>query len=262
MVLRATLLDALGKPLAASQDTPLPGLLLPGQQSAAIARAPVPATPGVYGLALSAEPRTVWQTEKTHPPTGAAGLVRLTVTPPRIPNTQPGLRGTEPSTAGACAPSLEAVHAFLAEAANKQSLPDDYADITEGRLAPLKRRIKRKLLGNFKHAYVDVLSRQQSAFNQHIMTAVAELAECCAMLDHVAGTSVATPARTEVAETGQAFLAGCIEKLVADGKADELAALFKALQEVSAASAARLAALEARLARLEACAFPKEQTTP
>jgi hypothetical protein len=261
-VLRATLLDASGKPLAASQDTPLPGLLLPGKQIAAIARAPVPATPGVYGLALSAAPLALWQTEKPHPPTGAKGFVRLTVTPTRVQSTQSAPRGAEQSTAGGCAPSLEAAQAALAEAANKQSLPDDYADITEGRFAPLKRRIKRKLLGNFKHAYVDVLSRQQSAFNQHILAAVAELAECCAMLDHAAGTSASTPARADVAsETGQAFLAGCIEKLVADGKADELAALFKSLHEVSAASADRLAALEARLARLEACASPKEQTT-
>lgn len=262
-VLRATLLDASGKPLAASRDTPLPGLLLPGQHIAAIARAPVPATPGVYGLALSAAPLALWQKEKTHLPTGAGGFVRLSVTPARAQSSQPALPGAEQSTAGGCAPSLQAVQASLAEAANKQSLPDDYADITEGRFAPLKRRIKRKLLGNFKHAYVDVLSRQQSAFNQHIMAAVAELAECCAMLDHAAGTSAAAPAQTDVAsETGPAFLAGCIEKLVADGKADELAALFKSLQEVSAASAARLAALETRLARLEACASPKEQTTP
>jgi glycosyltransferase involved in cell wall biosynthesis len=262
-VLRAILLDASGKPLAASQDTPLPGLVLPGQQIAAIARAPVPATPGVYGLALSAAPLALCQTEKTYPPTGASGFIQLTVTPSRVQNTQPAILGIEQPTAGGCAPSLEAVQAALAEAANKQSLPDDYADITEGRFAPLKRRIKRKLLGNFKNAYVDVLSRQQSAFNQHILAAMAELAECCAMLDHAAGTSVSTPAQTDLAsKTGQAFLAGCIEKLVADGKADELAALFKSLHEVSAASAARLAALEARLTRLEACAFPKEQTTP
>src|SRR5207244_2785670 len=44
--------------------------------------------------------------------------------------------------------------------------------------------IKRKLLGNFKHAYVDVLSRQQSAFNTQLLSAVRELAECCATLDH------------------------------------------------------------------------------
>ena len=83
------------------------------------------------------------------------------------------------------------------------------------------------------------------------------------MLDHAAETSVSTPAQADVvSEASSAFLAGCIEMLAADGKADELAALFKSLQEVAAVSAARLAALEARLARLEACASPKEQTTP
>ena len=52
------------------------------------------------------------------------------------------------------------MHASLAEAAGRQELPDDYTDVTEGFLSSLKRRLKRKLLGNFKHAYVDVLSRQ------------------------------------------------------------------------------------------------------
>ncbi len=45
-------------------------------------------------------------------------------------------------------------------------------------------KIKRKLLGNFKQAYVDVLSRQQSACNARLLEAVQELTECCATLDH------------------------------------------------------------------------------
>jgi hypothetical protein len=81
-------------------------------------------------------------------------------------------------------PLLDGVQAALAEAGRRQRLPDDYLDVTEGLLAGWKRRIKRKLLGNFKHAYVDVLSRQQSTFNQFIMTALQELADCCATLDH------------------------------------------------------------------------------
>jgi hypothetical protein len=65
-----------------------------------------------------------------------------------------------------------------------QKLPEDYRDVTQGALAGLKLRIKRKLLGNFKKAYVDVLSRQQSACNQHLLEAVQTLTDCCATLDH------------------------------------------------------------------------------
>src|SRR5262249_27223876 len=45
----------------------------------------------------------------------------------------------------------------LAAAHEAQRLPDDYVDVTEGWFARLKRWVKRKLLGNFKRAYVDVL---------------------------------------------------------------------------------------------------------
>src|SRR5262249_31352808 len=79
---------------------------------------------------------------------------------------------------------LDTVQAALVEASRLQTLPDDYTDVTEGLFAALKRRVKRKLLGNFKNAYVDVVSRQQSAFNRRLLDAVGELAECCATLDH------------------------------------------------------------------------------
>jgi hypothetical protein len=93
------------------------------------------------------------------------------------------VRGGRVAAAGG--PELtDAAQAALAEAQRLQQLPDDYLDVTEGFLANLKRRVKRKLLGNFKHAYVDVLSRQQSAFNRQLVTAVQQLAESCAALDH------------------------------------------------------------------------------
>jgi hypothetical protein len=87
--------------------------------------------------------------------------------------------------AGACcAPLLETVQEVLVDADRLQRLPTDYSDVTEGTFAVWKRRIKRKLLNNFKIAYVDVLSRQQTAFNQQTLAALRELAECCATLDH------------------------------------------------------------------------------
>jgi hypothetical protein len=90
----------------------------------------------------------------------------------------------EKTLTDSCAPLLETVASDLTEANRLQRLPEDYVDVSEGLLAGLKRRIKRKLLGNFKNAYVDVLSRQQSAFNRQVLTALQELAECCATLDH------------------------------------------------------------------------------
>jgi hypothetical protein len=78
----------------------------------------------------------------------------------------------------------EAVQAPLAAAHALQRLPDDYLDVTEGRCARLKRWLKRKLLGNFKKGYVDVLSRQQTQVNQHLLLAVQHLAEHCAALEH------------------------------------------------------------------------------
>jgi hypothetical protein len=79
---------------------------------------------------------------------------------------------------------LEAVGAELADVDRLQELPSDYLDVTEGFLAGWKRRFKGKLLNNFKKAYVDVLSRQQSACNRHMLRAVQELVEYCATLEH------------------------------------------------------------------------------
>ena len=87
---------------------------------------------------------------------------------------------------GGFGPLLDEIRTALVEASRCQQLPDDYTDVTEGRFAKWKRWIKRKLLGNFKHAYVDVLSRQQSRFNQKILTALTELADYCATLEHAA----------------------------------------------------------------------------
>jgi glycosyltransferase involved in cell wall biosynthesis len=176
-VLRCRVVDANGQDAALPvEDTLLPGLLLPGQGRAAAVAVPVPAEPGRYRVDLwAAGPEN---DEPTH-----INSFRLVVSRDEI---------GEPSC---CGPLLEVAASDLAEAERLQRLPDDYVDVTEGLLASLKRRIKRKLLGNFKHAYVDVLSRQQSAFNRQILAALAELTECCATLDHALSRLAAGPRR-------------------------------------------------------------------
>jgi glycosyltransferase involved in cell wall biosynthesis len=156
--------------------TPLPGLLMPGETLPAVVTVPVCRELGTYevtfhmiqeqdgwGGALSSEPGC--------PP--ISGRLRLNV------NDGPAESGSSWS-----APLIDHIRAALLEAMACQCLPDDYLDVTEGRFAKWKRWIKRKLLGNFKHAYIDVLSRQQSRFNQQILTVLTELADYCATLEH------------------------------------------------------------------------------
>ena len=85
------------------------------------------------------------------------------------------------------------MHQALVEAEGKQRLPVEYLDVTQGFLARWKHWLKRKLLGNFKHAYVDVLSRQQSAFNRQVLNAFAELADAQAALAHALRAAARRP---------------------------------------------------------------------
>jgi glycosyltransferase involved in cell wall biosynthesis len=141
---------------------PLPQSVFPKQSLTVTVPVPVPEKPGKYRVFL-------W-IQDAGEPSSLSTMVRLRV------------RGKAPASL-ACAEILDEVHHRLAEAGQLQQLPQDYLDVTQGLLARMKRRIKRTLLHNFKTAYVDVLSRQQSAFNRHILALVRELTECCAMLD-------------------------------------------------------------------------------
>jgi hypothetical protein len=96
-----------------------------------------------------------------------------------------------------CAPLHDLIQTALTEAIRLQRLPDDYLDVTQGWFAKWKRWIKGKLLGNFKHAYLDVLSRQQSAFNRQILTALTELAECVTTLQHAQQIHFSKPLEQE-----------------------------------------------------------------
>ena len=145
----------------------MPALLMPGRALSASLVVPVPPAPGECTVSLAAR-----RCDRADADT-APGTLRLVV----------ASEGTQPANDG-CAAILDEAQAALVEASALRGLPSDYTDVTQGALAGLKRRIKRKLLGNFKTAYVDVLSRQQSACNEKLLAAVQALAECCATLDH------------------------------------------------------------------------------
>ncbi|MCS7044915.1 MAG: glycosyltransferase [Gemmataceae bacterium] len=156
---------ASGQRVATFRGT-LPEIVVPGRCVPTAIVIEPPGRPGDYRVLLKTNHRAA-------APTGEPAAVALSV-------------GDE--AASEMVPASGAIQhmiaAALAEAQRLHRLPDDYVDVTEGRLARWKRWIKRKLLGNFKKAYVDVLSRQQSIVNRHLVTAVQLLAERCAMLEH------------------------------------------------------------------------------
>lgn len=172
-----------GKLVGAPSRAELPALLAPGQSLPAALAVALPANPGQCHLVLRAEYLF------------GAELPPRQHLMPLVATCSPDVR-----SAGANA-FVETIQVALIEAYRLQRLPDDYLDVTEGRFARWKRWLKQKLLGNFKKAYVDVLSRQQSQVNQQLVTAVQQMAEYCAALEHavtglqarLANTSAAPP---------------------------------------------------------------------
>jgi hypothetical protein len=216
VVVRCRVVEEAGATCVTPCETPLPGLLMPGRALAIAVRVPVPSTPGSYQIVLRAERAEAGSME-----------VPLQTVEARVSLVVEAVGCSGPPRS--CSPLLEAVQAALAPAERLQRLPDDYVDVTEGWLAGLKRRVKRKLLNNFKRAYVDVALRQQSAFNQHVLAALHELSEWCATLDHA------------LHDPG----------VLAPRSRDRSDARLEAVNERLAESQRRCAALEERLARLE-----------
>ncbi len=160
LALRSRVMDAAGKTTLTEAETYLSSLLMPGQSVGIAIPVKVPLQPGSYEVVFEAGARGTSQ---------VAGRMRLQV-------------GGAPATTPA---ALDTMANALAEAHRLQQLPDTYIDLTQGRFASWKAWVKRKLLGNFKHAYVDVLSRQQSAVNRHLLDTLQELVEYCAALENM-----------------------------------------------------------------------------
>jgi glycosyltransferase involved in cell wall biosynthesis len=162
--------DAENRPLGRESISALPGLLVPERPVAGIIRVRVPAEPGEYRVVMKSRRFQADGSPVSSPNEKAVPWVQLVVAaessailPAALPvNLEPVMRA----------------------AAASQELPAGYSDVSEGRFARLKRWAKRKLLHNFQTAYVDVLSRQQSAFNRQVLTALAELGDGQASLAH------------------------------------------------------------------------------
>jgi glycosyltransferase involved in cell wall biosynthesis len=159
-----------GERIGERRSTDLPGILMPGASQTAMMLVPIPPQPGSYDLVLAAESRVGGQ-----PLTAPPAHIQFEV-------------GCGAPATSAIAPLLDGVREALLLAHQAQRLPDDYVDVTEGWFARWKRWAKWKLLNNFKRAYVDVLSRQQSRVNVQLVVAVQQLAECCATLEHAVRT--------------------------------------------------------------------------
>src|SRR5262249_54146068 len=152
--IRAGVLSDDGAPVV----TKLPEMLLPGRSCSLALRLEVPFKPGENAVEL------VFERDRQGTP---METVRL---PLRVESTQENHAAAPDSL-------LDDLMRKLAEAESLAELPAGYTDVSEGTLASLKRTIKQKLLHQFQTAYVDVLSRQQTAMNRVMLEAIHELSE-------------------------------------------------------------------------------------
>jgi O-antigen biosynthesis protein len=221
-----------------SHDTPLPSLLAPGQTVPAGIRVGVPEKPGRYDVLFRAEPAM-----QHNGPAADQDFAALSESTMQMI--------VEPETSAVEQPLafMQAVQDAMTRADSLQQLPDGYEDVTQGLLASFKLTIKSKLLNNFKLAYVDVLSRQQSRFNRAVLEALQELAECCGTLTHLQETG---HPQQDAKPTGDAGA----ESESAPGK--QPSRREQELLDELAQNRRQIAALERRLGRLEALLLARE----
>jgi glycosyltransferase involved in cell wall biosynthesis len=170
LVIAHEILDERGRRTGKGRRIPLPGLIRPDESSVVVVPVTVPRQVGIYKVSFAVElacrpPRR----RRTH-----GKQLELVVT------AQENAGG-----AGVMEPYLVSAQRVLVEAHAVKQLPEDYQDVTQGFLAKWKRVAKQKLLHQFRRAYVDVLSRQQSAFNDKLLTALCQLLDACTALGQV-----------------------------------------------------------------------------
>jgi hypothetical protein len=176
--------DSEAKSRLAPLQVPLPNLLAPGQSLVTVVPVAVPQTPGRYRVVFFGyQPRQ----GEVKAPTGNTTVLELEVHTDDVPVEAAPVAG----------PLISGAQRSLAEANALKTLPTDYADVTQGFLAKWKRLVKRKLLHNFRRGYVDLLSRQQSDFNEKVLAAL------CQLLEGLQATSQAAAGANRLGDAAQ-----------------------------------------------------------
>lgn len=227
-----------------NQDTPLPSLLAPGQIVPAGVRVGVPEKPGRYDVLFRAEPAMKHNGPAADHDFAALSesIMQMIVESETVSTEQPRA-------------FLQAMQEAMLRADSLQRLPDGYEDVTQGWLASVKLQIKSKLLNNFKLAYVDVLSRQQSRFNRAVLEALQELAECCGTLAHVQETGTQETGRRELTDAKSTGDPGAESETI---NSKQPSRREQELLDELAQNRRQMAALERRLGRLEALLLARE----
>lgn len=147
---------------------PLSQALIPGQQQLLVAALDWPQVPGKYRIKVSMK-----QGQQSVAKCKATVHIKESIT--RLD-----------AAHGSLGPIVQTARQVLAEAKQHEALPEDYCDVTEGKLANFKKMLKRKLLNNFRQGYVDVAFRQQSTLNRKLIAVMSLMLESVSSQD-VAG---------------------------------------------------------------------------
>ncbi len=166
-----------GRPVEKARQVEWDRCLCPGQRDVLLLPVKVPRDPGSYRLSIT------WRDHA-----GRAAMYSQTI-PVEVAATQQAISG------GEVLELIDLARQSLVLAHEQAKLPDEYVDITEGSFAPLKKWVKRKILHNFRKAYVDVISRQQSRFNEQVMKVLQQLMDSLTTIQH--GVYQPVPSRDE-----------------------------------------------------------------
>lgn len=154
------------------QFAPFPETLIPGQGTPVVVTIRLPRRIGKYQVCLSV--------------VADDGQSLRVIGRPLIPLHMVKTMRKQTTNEQPLAPLLQSVRQILAQAHRLERLPEDYVDVTEGKFSAAKRLIKRKLLNNFRRAYVDVAFRQQSALNQKLISVMNLLLESSSLQSNLA----------------------------------------------------------------------------
>lgn len=153
----------------------LPGPLVPGQEQLVVLAFDAPSLPGNYRLRVRLSEGRRVMAQCGVPIQVSGNKERFDgASGPRMP----------------LGPVVQSARSVLSQAKRLEQLPEEYVDVTEGKLASLKLMLKKKLLNNFRKAYVDVAFRQQSALNEKLITVMSLILETLSVQDM--GATLAT----------------------------------------------------------------------